>query len=54
MLVLHKSGEVEINCRRCKHGVLLPLTLASGAFVLRKAEPRYVVGLTSTEAVRQE
>lgn len=49
MLVLHKSGEVEINCRHCKHGVFLPLVLHEGAFELRKSEPRYVVGLTGTE-----
>jgi hypothetical protein len=49
MLVVHKSGEVEINCKACKHGVLLPLALSAGAFVLRKAEPRYVVGLTTPD-----
>lgn len=43
MLVLHKSGEVEINCGNCRAGVLIPLKLA-GEFKLRKAErPRFVI-----------
>lgn len=54
MLIVHKSGEVEINCKHCKHGVLLPLVLALGAFELKKSEPRYVVGLTTGESARQE
>lgn len=37
MLVLHKSGGVEINCARCGHGVLLPLQLSDGPFELKKA-----------------
>jgi hypothetical protein len=48
MLVLHKSGAVEINCGACGRGVLLPLERpASGALELRKAEtapaPRLIV-----------
>lgn len=45
ILVLHKSGGVEINCAACGHGVLLPLELSDGPFALRKseAEPRFVV-----------
>lgn len=31
ILVLHKSGEVEINCAACKNGVLLPLAAVPGA-----------------------
>jgi len=54
MLIVHKSGEVEINCRHCKHGVLLPLVLADGAFALKKSEPRYVVGLTTGDTTRQD
>lgn len=47
MLVLHKSGEVEINCARCKQGVLLPLTPSEGEPVLRKAKTmRFVVAKT--------
>lgn len=43
MLILHKSGEVEINCPHCKQGVLLPL-VAAGPPVLRKARvQRFVV-----------
>lgn len=38
-LVLHKSGEVEINCPKCKLGVLVPLTAVSGSQELRKAKP---------------
>jgi len=36
VLVLHKSGEVEINCPKCKLGVLVPLK-ADGKKTLRKA-----------------
>lgn len=39
ILVLHKSGEVEINCASCGKGVLLPLQVAEDAPELRKAEP---------------
>ena len=43
ILVLHKSGEVEINCPECGRGVLLPLTLDEGSPDLRKAElPRFI------------
>lgn len=43
ILVLHKSGEVEINCSSCGKGVLLPLQAAEGAPELRKAEtPRLI------------
>jgi len=37
-LVIHKSGEVEINCPKCKLGVLVPLATA-GTLELRKAKP---------------
>lgn len=49
ILVLHKSGEVEINCPSCSKGVLVPLTPAPGPVMLKKAEatpPRYVVRRT--------
>ena len=54
ILVVHQSGQVEINCRVCKHGVIVPLVLADGPFALRKSEPRYVVGLTARDMPRQE
>lgn len=42
IVVLHKSGDVEINCGSCGKGVLLPLRVVDGAG-LRKAEgPRFV------------
>lgn len=43
IVVMHKStGDVEINCSHCGHGVLLPLAPA-GDPVLRKARgPRLV------------
>lgn len=42
IVVLHKSGDVEINCGHCGRGVLLPLA-PSGDRVLRKARaPRLV------------
>ena len=28
IIVLHKSGDVEINCSNCKNGVLLPLVVS--------------------------
>lgn len=37
MVVLHKAGDVEVNCPHCKAGVLLPLTVTTGG--LRKAAP---------------
>lgn len=39
-LVLHKSGEVEINCPKCKLGILIPLEAKEGAMSLKKAKPR--------------
>lgn len=45
ILVLHKSGEVEINCSRCGRGVLVPLQASDGPMELQKADmPRFVVG----------
>ncbi len=35
VIVLHKSGVVEINCPRCKNGVILPL-VKSDKVELRK------------------
>lgn len=44
ILVIHKSGEAEINCSSCGKGVLLPLRVVEGEIELRKAElPRFVV-----------
>jgi hypothetical protein len=34
-LTLHKSGDVEISCPKCRNGVLLPLA-TSGKIELRK------------------
>lgn len=39
-LVLHKSGEVEINCPKCKLGILVPLEAREGDLELKKAKPR--------------
>ena len=48
MLVLHKSGDVEINCVACKRGVLLPLAPLKDV-PLRKAEtPKFIVPLDTT------
>ena len=38
-LVLHKSGDVEINCPKCKLGVLVPLNISGGQMALKKARP---------------
>jgi hypothetical protein len=37
ILVLHKSGEVEINCQSCRKGVIVPLVPAPGPVMLKKA-----------------
>ena len=37
IVVLHKSGELEINCHNCKRGIILPLTFKTDNPVLRKA-----------------
>ena len=43
MVVLHKSGEVELNCGACGKGVVVPLALKEGPFILKKAEaPKFV------------
>lgn len=43
ILVLHKSGDVEINCASCGKGVLLPLQAVGSEPELRKAGlPRFV------------
>jgi len=53
ILVVHRSGDVEINCVECKRGVLVPLVPAKDV-VLRKAAdgPKFVVPLDSTKARR--
>lgn len=38
-LVIHKSGEIEINCPKCKLGVLVPLRVQTDAMTLKKAKP---------------
>lgn len=44
ILVLHKSGEVEINCGVCGKGVLLPLVIKPDSLELRKADsPKLIV-----------
>ena len=42
MLVLHKGGEVEVNCEHCKRGVILPLRVIDNA-PLKKATQRFVI-----------
>lgn len=47
---MHKSGEVEINCPSCSKGVIIPLVLAPGPVMLKKAgdapQPRFVARRT--------
>ena len=44
MIVLHKSGSVEINCGSCGQGVLVPLELKADTAQLEKAShPRLIV-----------
>jgi hypothetical protein len=38
-VIVHKSGDIEANCPRCRRGVII----GSAAAVLRKAQPRLVV-----------
>lgn len=47
MLVLHKAGEVEINCGCCGKGVLVPLAVNDDSLVMKKAShPKLVVPKT--------
>lgn len=44
ILVLHKSGDVEVNCPSCHRGVLLPLQAKPGITEVRKAlAPKLVI-----------
>lgn len=44
VLVIRKSGEVEINCSTCKTPLVLPLELKDGPFNLEKAQaPRLIL-----------
>ena len=45
MLVLHKAGDVEVNCPHCKQGVIVPLQAKTGPPELRKAQagPRFII-----------
>jgi ssDNA-binding Zn-finger/Zn-ribbon topoisomerase 1 len=40
IVVLHKSGGVEINCPTCRRGILIPVTFTDAP--VRKAE-RFVI-----------
>lgn len=40
MLIMHKSGGIEINCGHCKQGVILPLQAIQGDVTLKKARGR--------------
>lgn len=42
MVVLHKGGDVEVNCPHCKQGVIVPLQAKEGPPVLKKAQ-RFVI-----------
>lgn len=47
IVVLHKGGDVEINCGSCGKGVLLPLVVKAGSPTLQKARaPKLVVPKT--------
>jgi hypothetical protein len=37
MLVLHKGGDVEINCGSCGRGVLVPLAIKEDSSALQKS-----------------
>lgn len=39
VIVIHKSGGVEINCQSCRQGVILPLAMAA-KWELQKAVSR--------------
>ena len=51
MIVLHKGGDLEINCPSCKNGVLLPFTILRGRELRKGRAYRPIVfrgqGLTS-------
>jgi len=38
-LIIHKSGEIEINCPKCKLGVIVPLVTKTEGMTLKKAKP---------------
>jgi hypothetical protein len=42
IVVLHKAGEVEINCDGCGKGILLPLARVEGAGIRKADMPRLV------------
>lgn len=42
IVVIHKSGEVEINCEHCRKGVLLPMQI-DARFELKKAKVAHFV-----------
>jgi uncharacterized C2H2 Zn-finger protein len=47
IVVLHKSGELEINCASCKRAIILPTVFRSDNRSLRKAIYTARKGLTA-------
>ena len=45
-LVLHKSGDVEINCQHCKQGVIVPLQLDTSGTIRKSTYTRHTLRRT--------
>lgn len=53
ILVLHKSGEVEINCESCRRGVIIPMRVEGSPTMKKAADgPRFVVPLDKGKGSR--
>lgn len=42
-LILHKAGEVEINCPACRRGILLPFQKAENGEMKKSQYPKHTV-----------
>jgi hypothetical protein len=55
-LILHKAGDVEINCPECKRGILLPFHRAESGEMKKSQYPKHTVLKTipKVETEKQE
>jgi len=53
-LILHKSGDVEINCPACKRGILLPFQKAENGKLQKSQYPKHTIKKFIADSKKQE
>lgn len=53
-LILHKSGDVEINCPLCKRGILLPFHCKENGELQKSQYPKHTMKKSISASKKQE